>query len=100
MLLEVPFFATLFGAILGPILLPFSGPKISIFFPKLAKSEKPKISEMQKNAFISFALPNPTKCQKGPQNGPKMVPKQFTYSLLTPYLLISNSNSNSNSSTQ
>ena len=33
-LFEVSFFPTFFGAILGPIWLPFSGPKISIFFFK------------------------------------------------------------------
>ena len=34
----VDFFLTFFGAILGPILHAFSGPKISIFFQKLAKT--------------------------------------------------------------
>ena len=36
-LFEVSFFPTFFGAILGPIWLPFSGPKIRIFFSKISK---------------------------------------------------------------
>ena len=40
----VTFFAPFFGAILGPIGLPFSGPKISIFFQKLAKIDGTKLS--------------------------------------------------------
>ena len=90
----------------------FGGPKFPFFFQKLAKSENPKISEMQKNflynsdwAFrldetLTFVFSigkysifkgpqnGPKMVPKQSQNGPKMVPKQFTYSLLTPYLLI------------
>ena len=38
LLFEVSFFPTFFGAILGPIWLPFSGSKIFIFFPKISKN--------------------------------------------------------------
>ena len=39
-LFEVSFFPTFFGAILGPIWLPFSGPKIFIFFSKIKKNRR------------------------------------------------------------
>ena len=75
-LFEVSFFPTFFGAILGPIWLPFSGPKILIFFQKLAKIDESKKSTLPFiRHFLPSALRTPKMCPKGPQNAPKMLPK-------------------------
>ena len=75
-LFEVSFFPTFFGALLGPIWLPFSGPKISIFFSKISKNRRPqKTPPPFIRHFLPSALRTPKMCPKGPQNAPKMRPK-------------------------
>ena len=92
LLFEVSFFPTFFGAILGPIWLPFSGAKIHIFFfQKLAKTNDTKI---QPPPFIRHFLPNalrtPKMCPKGPQNVPKMLPKMLPKRLPTAFKMLPN----------
>ena len=76
-LFEVTFFVTLFGTILGPIFLVFSGPTIPIFFSffkkKRLRRNPPKCIFLQ---FLTNAVRTPKMSQKGPQNAFKMVPKQ------------------------
>ena len=68
-LFEVSFFPTFFGAILGPIWLPFSGPKIGIFFSKISKNRRlQKATPPLYKAFSSKRAPDP-------QNVPKRSPK-------------------------
>ena len=75
-LFEVSFFLTFFGAILGPIWLPFSGPKISNFFSKISKNRRlQKTTPPFIRHFLPSALRTPKMCPKGPQNAPKMLPK-------------------------
>ena len=75
-LFEVSFFPTFFGALLGPIWLPFSGPKISIFFQKISKNQwQGMIHPSFLRHFLPSALRTPKMCPKGPQNAPKILPK-------------------------
>ena len=68
-LFEVSFFPTFFGAILGPIWLPFSGSKIFIFFTKINKNRRDqKRTPPSYKAFSSQHAPDP-------QNVPKRYPK-------------------------
>ena len=63
------FFPTFFGAILGPIWLPFSGPKISIFCSKISKNRcLQKATPPLYKASASKRAPDP-------QNVPKRSPK-------------------------
>ena len=68
-LFEVSFFPTFFGALLGPIWLRFSGPKISNFFPKISQNLRLQMSHPPLyKAFSSKRAPDP-------QNVPKRTPK-------------------------
>ena len=77
-LFEVPFFPTFFGAILGAIWLPFSGPKNSFFFSKISKNRWHQMRHpFFLRHFLRSALRTAKLRPKGSQNGPKMVSKMF-----------------------
>ena len=63
------FFPTFFGAILGPIWLPFSGPKIFIFFWKISQNWR------EGNRTPPFYKAFSSKRAPDPQNVPKWSPK-------------------------
>ena len=68
----VTFFAPFFGAILGPILLPFSGPNIFIFFYFLTKSDSWDVPWEFLGA--SWTTKRPRCSQDGPKS-PHKAPK-------------------------
>ena len=86
LLFEVSFFPTFFGAILGPIWLPFSGTKIHIFFPKISKNQRHQnTTPPLYKAFSSKRAPDPqnvpkrsTKCsQNASQNASQEASNSF-----------------------
>ena len=86
-LFEVAFFPSIFGAILGPIWLLFSGPQNCIFFSKISTNRRvQKATPPFYKALSSKRAPDPQnvpkrspKCsQNAAQNVPKRPPNVFS----------------------